>query len=62
MKISRLVSVAACIHYNLLQQVFGLHDEEALRKLGHKWYLSLFNKQPFGNYIGLKMYTSHKFA
>ncbi|KAG8261475.1 hypothetical protein J6590_071452 [Homalodisca vitripennis] len=38
---------AACVHYNLLQQLFPLHDEDVLRKLGHKWYLSLFKKQPF---------------
>ncbi|XP_054284644.1 anoctamin-10 isoform X2 [Macrosteles quadrilineatus] len=38
---------AACVHYNLLQQLFPLHDEDVLRKLGRKWYLSLFKKQPF---------------
>lgn len=36
-----------CQKYKLVTKVYPLHDQEALKKLGQKWYLSLFEKQPF---------------
>ncbi|GFG34765.1 hypothetical protein Cfor_04644 [Coptotermes formosanus] len=39
--------VQECLHWKLLKHVYPLHDQEALEKLGKKWYLSLFGKQPF---------------
>lgn len=37
-----------CLQYKLIKNMYPLHDQEALKKLGKKWYLSLFRKQPFG--------------
>lgn len=30
---------------------YPLHDNEALKKLGSQWYLSLFGNQPYGAYL-----------
>lgn len=37
-----------CLHDKIATQMYPLHDSEALKKLGKKWYLSFFKKQPFG--------------
>lgn len=34
--------------YEIVTKMFPLHDEEALKKLGRSWYMSVFRKQPFG--------------
>lgn len=39
--------LSACLHWGLLRQVFPLHDEEEIRKLGSRWFMTLFQKQPF---------------
>ncbi|KAJ9594502.1 hypothetical protein L9F63_014114, partial [Diploptera punctata] len=39
--------VQVCLHWNLIERMYSLHDTEALDKLGKKWYSSLFAKQPF---------------
>ena len=43
-----LISVQVCLHWKLLKRMYPLHDQEALEKLGKKWYRSLFGKQPLG--------------
>ena len=43
-----LISVELCQHWKLLKRMYPLHDQEALEKLGKKWYRSLFGKQPLG--------------
>ncbi|CAH0557355.1 unnamed protein product [Brassicogethes aeneus] len=35
-----------CQIYKVITGIFPLHDEEALKKLGRKWYRSLFKTQP----------------
>lgn len=37
-----------CLKYKIITRVYPLHDQEALKKLGHNWYMSLFAKQPIG--------------
>ncbi|PNF39603.1 Anoctamin-10 [Cryptotermes secundus] len=39
--------VQVCLHWKLLDRMYPLHDQEALGKLGMKWYWALFRKQPF---------------
>ena len=43
-----LISVQVCRHWKLVKRMYPLHDQEALEKLGKKWYWSLFGKQPLG--------------
>ena len=43
-----LISVQVCLHWKLVKRIYPLHDQEALEKLGKKWYWSLFGKQPLG--------------
>lgn len=38
----------ACLQASIISQLYPLHDREALKKLGKKWYMSLFGKQPIG--------------
>lgn len=40
-----------CLHFNIITKVYPLHDKEALKKLGRKWYMSLFEKQPIGKLL-----------
>ncbi|XP_049822312.1 anoctamin-10 isoform X2 [Aethina tumida] len=35
-----------CHRHNIILNMFPLHDEEALKKLGNKWYWSFYQKQP----------------
>ncbi|XP_044267516.1 anoctamin-10 isoform X1 [Tribolium madens] len=35
-----------CLKYKIIMKVYPLHDQEALKKLGRKWYMSLLAKQP----------------
>lgn len=37
-----------CLKWQIITQVYPLHDQESLKKLGSKWYFSVFGKQPFG--------------
>lgn len=37
-----------CQDCNIIFKIYSLHDREELKKLGRKWYLSVFRKQPFG--------------
>lgn len=37
-----------CRMYEIVTKMYPLHDDEALKKLGKKWYMSLFEKQPIG--------------
>lgn len=37
-----------CVQCKIINKMYPLHDSEALKKLGKKWYLSLFKEQPFG--------------
>ncbi|XP_067003378.1 anoctamin-10 isoform X2 [Anabrus simplex] len=37
----------ACLHWKLVEQLYPLHEKEVLKKLGKKWYGTLFRKQPF---------------
>lgn len=39
-----------CLHFKIVTKVYPLHDNEALKKLGRKWYMSLFEKQPIGEF------------
>lgn len=39
-----------CLHCKIVTQMYPLHDAEALKKLGKKWYLSFFKEQPLGKY------------
>nr|CAD7256531.1 unnamed protein product [Timema shepardi] len=39
--------VQVCLHWELLDSIYPLHDLEALEKLGNKWYWALFENQPF---------------
>nr|CAD7196998.1 unnamed protein product [Timema douglasi] len=39
--------VQVCLHWQLLDSIYPLHDLEALEKLGNKWYWALFENQPF---------------
>lgn len=39
-----------CLHFNIVTKVYPLHDRDALKKLGRKWYMSLFEKQPIGEF------------
>ncbi|KAG5865434.1 hypothetical protein JTB14_007521 [Gonioctena quinquepunctata] len=36
-----------CQAKGVITKNYSLHDDEALKKLGKKWYMSLFSKQPF---------------
>lgn len=47
------------IHEGLIETIYPLHDLDALRKLGGKWFLTLFNKQPFGNFHNFHCFTFH---
>ncbi|KAK7789933.1 hypothetical protein R5R35_010907 [Gryllus longicercus] len=38
--------VQACLHWELLEQMFPLHDSETLDNFGRKWYWALFRRQP----------------
>lgn len=42
--------IHVCLDYEIITKIYPLHDREALKKLGRKWYLSVFRKQPFGEY------------
>ncbi|CAG2068127.1 unnamed protein product, partial [Timema podura] len=42
--------VQVCLHWQLLDSIYPLHDLEALEKLGNKWYWALFENQPFGEF------------
>ncbi|XP_039279552.1 anoctamin-10 isoform X2 [Nilaparvata lugens] len=42
----------ACLHWRLILQIFPLHDEEEVKKLGKLWFMSLFSKQPFESIRG----------
>lgn len=39
--------VQACLSWEIITQIYPLHDKDALKKLGRLWYMSLFDKQPF---------------
>ncbi|XP_071053046.1 anoctamin-10 isoform X1 [Onthophagus taurus] len=36
-----------CMEANIVLKMYPLHEAETLKKLGRKWYLSVFRKQPF---------------
>nr|XP_023025137.1 anoctamin-10-like [Leptinotarsa decemlineata] len=36
-----------CQKWNIVRKSYPLHDEETLKKLGKKWYMTVFSKQPF---------------
>ncbi|XP_063229785.1 anoctamin-10 isoform X3 [Bacillus rossius redtenbacheri] len=38
--------VQMCVQWQLIEKVFPLHDQEALDKLGRRWYASFFEYQP----------------
>ncbi|XP_056630386.1 anoctamin-10 isoform X1 [Diorhabda sublineata] len=47
--------VQVCLSKNIIKNVYPLHDDETLKKLGRSWYKTLFKKQPFDqikNYFG----------
>ncbi|XP_014286688.1 anoctamin-10 isoform X2 [Halyomorpha halys] len=37
----------ACLYYGIIKKMYPLHDEEAVRKLGARWYKRLFEQQPY---------------
>lgn len=39
------------IRAGIIEKVYTLHDEEILRKLGSKWFMALFQKQPYGKFL-----------
>lgn len=39
--------VQVCLSKNIIKNVYSLHDQEALKKLGGSWCKTLFKKQPF---------------
>lgn len=46
-----------CQMNGIVTKMYPLHDDEALKKLGNCWYMSLFGKQPVGELISY-MYNS----
>lgn len=40
--------VSACLHYGIVKQIYPLHDDELIKKLGHTWYMQFFQCPPFG--------------
>nr|XP_018904651.1 PREDICTED: anoctamin-10 isoform X1 [Bemisia tabaci]XP_018904652.1 PREDICTED: anoctamin-10 isoform X1 [Bemisia tabaci] len=51
--------ISALLHWGLIIQVFPLHDEENVRKLGTQWYLAPFGHQPFNE---IKLYFGESVA
>lgn len=47
--------VQVCLQWDVITRLYPLHDHETLKKLGGKWYNSLFQKQPFGKNIFIKL-------
>uniref|UniRef100_A0A0A9W9V8 Anoctamin n=1 Tax=Lygus hesperus TaxID=30085 RepID=A0A0A9W9V8_LYGHE len=39
--------LSACLHYGVIKQVYPLHDEEFIKKLGPKWYKQFLSPQPY---------------
>jgi anoctamin-10 len=37
-----------CVKWKIIMKVYPLHDQEHLKKLGKKWYMSPFGEQPIG--------------
>ncbi|KAL0274144.1 UNVERIFIED_CONTAM: hypothetical protein PYX00_006638 [Menopon gallinae] len=35
------------VRYGFIERCYPLHDPDALKKLGHKWYLTLYKNQPY---------------
>ncbi|KAI4464863.1 ngep-related [Holotrichia oblita] len=48
-----------CQDCNIIYKVYSLHDRDELKKLGRKWYLSVFRKQPFEE---IRMYFGEAIA
>lgn len=39
--------IHVCLNRKIIKKLYPLHDKEELKKLGKRWYLGLFRKQPF---------------
>ncbi|BET00034.1 Anoctamin [Nesidiocoris tenuis] len=39
--------LSACLHYGIIKQIYPLHDEAFIRKLGSKWYSAFLSPQPY---------------
>uniref|UniRef100_T1HEM8 Anoctamin n=1 Tax=Rhodnius prolixus TaxID=13249 RepID=T1HEM8_RHOPR len=39
--------MSACLHYGIVKQIYPLHDDELIKKLGHTWYMQFFQCPPF---------------
>lgn len=42
--------IHVCLNRKIIKKLYPLHDKEELKKLGKRWYLGLFRKQPFGKH------------
>ncbi|XP_014249776.1 anoctamin-10 [Cimex lectularius] len=51
--------ISACLHYKLIKQVFPLHDQELVKKIGGSWYKSILDERHFED---IRMYFGESIA